>query len=127
MRILILDPYRKANYRISKDTNGGYGTANNFGNNLVPMILKYLLKKKSDYPSLNTAYTFSVLIDLGYNVNYEKVLPKNLDDYDLYIVVSSIVCCETELENIRILNSNQKKIMVIGPFSTSNPSPTDSP
>ena len=50
MRILILDPYRKANYRISKDTNGGYGTANNFGNNLVPMILKYLLKKKAIIP-----------------------------------------------------------------------------
>jgi anaerobic magnesium-protoporphyrin IX monomethyl ester cyclase len=120
MNILILDPYRKADYRISKDTNGGYGTANNFGKDLIPRILKYLLKKNSDYPSLQVAYTYSVLNDSGHNVDYDKNLPKNLDNYDLFIIVSSIVCCETELEYIKFLKTKKKKVFVIGPFATSN-------
>ena len=123
MKILILDPYRKSDYRISKDTNGGYGTANNFGNDIIPRVLKYLLKKRSDYPSINTTYTFSVLADQGHQVEYEKILPNNLSDYELFIVVSSIVCCETEIDNIKFLRNNQKKVMVIGPFATSNPKP----
>jgi hypothetical protein len=40
MKILILDPYPNCNYRIQKDTSGGYGTANDFGNSLVSKILK---------------------------------------------------------------------------------------
>ena len=40
---LLLDPQKKVGYRISKDTSGGYGTANNFGDTLVPTILKYLI------------------------------------------------------------------------------------
>ena len=33
--ILILDPYKKTDYRISKDTSGGYGTGNDFGDGVV--------------------------------------------------------------------------------------------
>ena len=123
MKILILDPYKKANYRISKDTNGGYGTSNDFGNNLIPRILKFLLKKKSDYPSLNVAYTHSVLREKGHQVEYEKKIPKNYETFDLFIIVSSIVCCETEIESIKFLKKQNKQIFVIGPFATNNPNP----
>ena len=40
-------------------------------------------------------------------------------DFDFYIVVSSIVCCETELELIKNLKKKDKKIFAIGPFATS--------
>ena len=60
-KILILDPKRKADYKISKDTSGGYGTGNDFGNSIVPRILKNLLKKYSNWPPLFAGYTFSVL------------------------------------------------------------------
>ena len=43
MNILILDPYPKKNYRISKDTSGGYGTGNDFGDSFIPKTLKKLL------------------------------------------------------------------------------------
>ena len=49
-KILILDPERKVNYKISKDTSGGYGTGNDFGNSIVSRILKNLLKKYSNWP-----------------------------------------------------------------------------
>ena len=31
LNILMLDPYLNKPYRISKDTSGGYGTGNDFG------------------------------------------------------------------------------------------------
>ena len=49
-KILILDPYRSVDYRISKDTSGGYGTGNNFGNSIIPKFLKRTLKKISEWP-----------------------------------------------------------------------------
>ena len=45
MKILLLDPQRKVCHRISKDTSGGYGTGNDFGDTLIPNTLKYLIKK----------------------------------------------------------------------------------
>ena len=50
-----------------------------------------------------------------------KYPPNDLNSFDLYIVVSSIVCCETECENIRNIVKFNKKVLVIGPFATSNP------
>ena len=39
MNILVLDVYPDVDYRISKDQNGGYGTANNYGNTILPNFL----------------------------------------------------------------------------------------
>ena len=120
MKILILDPYKKVDYRISKDTSGGYGTGNNFGSSIVPRILKVLLKKRSHWPPLFAAYTFSVLKEKQHDVQYSEVLPNDFSSFDFFIVVSSIVCCETELDKIKILKKNDKKVFVIGPFATNN-------
>ena len=100
MKILILDPYKETNYRISKDTSGGYGTGNNFGDTLIPIVLKKMLKKVHDWPPMHAAYTFAVLEKKGHEVGFSKELPKNLEIYDFFIVASSIVCCETELKII---------------------------
>ena len=121
MNILIIDPEKKANYRISKDTSGGYGTGNNFGHSLIPRLLMKLIKKFSDWPPLFVAYTFSVLKSKGHNVEYKKELPRNVNSYDLFIVVSSIVCCETEIKEIKKIKSYGKKVFVIGPFATNMP------
>ena len=39
MKILLLDVYPKKDYRISKDQNGAYGTANNYGTKLFSKII----------------------------------------------------------------------------------------
>lgn len=39
-KILILDIYPKAKYRISKDLNGGYGTGNDYGDSWFSKLLK---------------------------------------------------------------------------------------
>ena len=121
MKILILDPERKVSHRISKDTSGGYGTGNDFGDTLIPKFLKKTLKLVHDWPAMFAIYSMSVLKKNGNEVDYKKVIPDNYKSYDLFIIVSSIVCCETECEYIKKISGLRKKIYVIGPFATSNP------
>lgn len=120
MNILILDVYPKTPYRISKDQNGAYGTANDYGNGLISRLLKYIVKNSIDFPPLYSVHVCGELIGSGHNVVYSKELDfKN--DYDLYILPSSIVCHETEIEYLKKLKNNNKIAIVIGPFATSNP------
>lgn len=121
MRILILDPQNKVNHRISKDTSGGYGTGNDFGDNIIASILKKTLKYIHDWPPMFAMYSMAVLKQNGFKVKYSKKIPNNINEFDLYIVVSSIVCCETECDFINYLHKNDKKVLAIGPFATNNP------
>ena len=59
--IALIDPIPQKDHRISKDTSGGYGTANDFGDTLVPKMLKKALKYSHDWPPLFAAYTMAVL------------------------------------------------------------------
>lgn len=122
MKILILDPERNVSHRISKDTSGGYGTGNDFGDKLIPKFLKKTLKIVHDWPAMFAIYTMSVLKKNGHEVIYSKKIPDNFINYDLFIIVSSIVCCETECSHIKKISQLNKKIYVIGPFATNNPS-----
>ena len=109
MKILILDPEKNVSHRISKDTSGGYGTGNDFGDSLIPSFLKKTLKKVHDWPPMFALYTMSVLKKFNHEVYYKKILPEDYKSYDLYIIVSSIVCCETECEYIKKLSILKKK------------------
>ena len=82
MKILALDIYKNVDHRISKDTSGGYGTGNNFGDSLLPKYLKKKLKKIHDWSPMFLAYTISVLSDKGHKVVFSKELPKDYEDYD---------------------------------------------
>tara|TARA_B100000965_G_scaffold228829_1_gene191583 strand:- start:2348 stop:3661 length:1314 start_codon:yes stop_codon:yes gene_type:complete len=121
MKICIVDPYLNRNYRINKDTSGGYGTGNNFGSSLIPFILKKALKRNSFWPPLFVAYTFATLKKAGHDVNYLNEIPKNIDDFSFFIVTSSIVCCELEIETIKKIKLLNKKVFVIGPFASNKP------
>ena len=61
LNVLLLDPQVNKPYRISKDTSGGYGTGNDFGDKFFSAILKRALKAFHDRPPLFAAYVFSVL------------------------------------------------------------------
>ena len=98
MKIMFLDIYPKKKFRIIKDTNGQYGTANDFGNGFIANLLKYFTKKNLFWPPLYVAYTMSVLKQKGHYVDYSKSF---VDNYDIYIFVSSIVSHETEIQEIK--------------------------
>ena len=120
MKILVLDVYPKTPYRISKDQNGAYGTANNYGDGILSKLLRRIVKNSIDFPPLYSVYVIGELINQNHEVHYSKELNLN-ESFDLYILPSSIVCHETEIEYLKKLVLHNKKVIVIGPFATSNP------
>lgn len=122
MKILVLDPYPVRPWRISKDTSGGYGTANRFGDGLVAGLLTRLMAKEVDWPPLYCVYLLGVLREKGHEVAYSRDW-QEAKDYELCFVTSSIVAHETEVEAVRSVASLGTPVGAIGPFATSVPKP----
>ena len=116
MNICILDIYKKTEYRISKDQNGQFGTSNDYGDNFFAKFLKRFVKKNINIPPLYVAQVIGELKKNKHSVEYHNKFFDN-PKIDLYIVVSSIVCHETEISTIKKLKNLGKKIFVIGPFA----------
>ena len=119
-KILVLDIYPDVGYRISKDQNGGYGTANDYGDSLLSKILKFFVKGSVDFPPLYSVQVCGEIANMNNYVEYKR-RENNFDNYDLIIVPSSIVCHESEIEKIKEIANSKKKVIVIGPFASSNP------
>lgn len=119
MNINILDIYPKKNYRISKDQNGGFGTANNYGDSLLLKLLNFYIKKNIDYPPLFAVQAMAELKKNNFKVSYSRSF--NEIDYDLYVLPSSIVTHETEIKIIKCLSKKNKRVFSIGPFASSKP------
>jgi radical SAM superfamily enzyme YgiQ (UPF0313 family) len=119
MKVLLLDVYKKnVDYRISKDTNGSYGTGNDYGDSLFAKFLKKISKRTNFWPPLYLMYTGSVLRDKGHEVKYSNQII-DLDDYDAIIMSSSIVCHETEINIIKEIK-DKSKVIVIGSFASNS-------
>jgi radical SAM superfamily enzyme YgiQ (UPF0313 family) len=127
MKILIIDPYPKVTYRISKDQNGGFGTANNYGDDFFSRIISKLVKNSIDFPPFYIVQVIGELVKQFHEVEFVKDLNEkkyNFDNYSFFIITTSIVCHETELEVIKVLNketSFKKAIFAVGPFATTMP------
>ena len=119
MKFLLLDVYPNKPYRINKDQNGGYGTANNygFGNSLISKILRFVVKNSVDFPPHYLVQLAGELINSDYEVKYSRNIIKN-ENFDIYVLSSSIVCHETEIETIKDLVKDNKIVFVTGPFAT---------
>jgi anaerobic magnesium-protoporphyrin IX monomethyl ester cyclase len=127
MKVLLLDVYRSGRARVSKDTNGGYGTVNDYGEGFVAQQLTRFKARSVEWPPLSGVYTAGVLQAQGHAVEYKKakideVSPSLVDGIDLCLLTSSVVCHETEVEAIRKLKSTVP-LGVIGPFASSIPQP----
>ena len=61
LKICIIDIYKNNNHRLVKDTAGGYGTGNDFGNSFFTNILNLFVSKMIAMPPMHAMYTFSVL------------------------------------------------------------------
>ena len=91
-----------------------------FGDNFFNSILSYFVKKLIRYPPLYVAYSISVLKKKGYEVTYENDV-NLINNVDLCLVTSSIVCHETELEVLKKLKKREIYTGVIGSFCTTVP------
>jgi radical SAM superfamily enzyme YgiQ (UPF0313 family) len=121
MKIAFVDVYPSVSYRICKDNNGGYGTANNLGDGFLVGILKRMLKSSVDFPPIYVATCMAILREQGHSVFYTRDV--NAISCDLAIVVSSIVAHETELDAISCLDRLGIATITIGPFASSVPGP----
>ena len=118
MKFLILDIYKNDNWRLVKDTAGGYGTGNDFGSSIISKLINSLVSKMINMPPMYSMYIFSILkkrgIDVDYSKNYNSY---NLDKVDFIVTTSSIICHETEIKALKDLVSKNKKIFVTGIFA----------
>jgi radical SAM superfamily enzyme YgiQ (UPF0313 family) len=121
MRFLILDVYPIRSYRVTKDSNGGFGTANDYGHSLVPRLLKYLVARTVDWPPLNAVHTAGVLQAAGHEVEYARSYDGG--SYDFCLLPTSIVAHETELAAARRVLDAGLPVIAMGPFATVMPQP----
>ncbi len=119
MNFLILDVYPNDNWRLVKDTAGGYGTGNDFGKNFMGKIMNYFVSKLITMPPMSAIYVHSIVKKKGFNVRYSKEIPKDseLKKYDFLIMPSSIIAHETEVSVIKKLAQMNCKIFIIGIFA----------
>src|SRR3990172_4277892 len=116
MKFFLLDVYSPRKYRVSKDTNGGFGTGNDYGNSRFTSLLSWIKKKTTDFPPLSLAYVAGVLKSQGHSVICErnKLPPK---DVDIVVLPSSIVEFSSEIEWGKKLSDSGFRVGFIGPFA----------
>mgnify|MGYP001178843901 CR=1 FL=1 len=118
MKFLILDIYKNDNWRLVKDTAGGYGTGNDFGNSFFSRLINTLVSKMINMPPMYSMYILSILKKRNSHATYSKNYNLNeLNEIDYIITTSSIICHETEIEALKQLVSKNKKIFVTGVFA----------
>ena len=115
MKFLLLDVYPRKSHRLVKDTAGGYGTGNNFGNSLFSKFLNFYVDNSIGMPAIEIMIISSILKkknDVYYTRNLDD---KKISECDYIILPSSIIAHETEISAIKKLND--KKIFVTGIFA----------
>ena len=79
MKILILDVYPKTDYKISKDQNGGYGTANNHESfTLWQLFFKHNHLSKTDVSKLLDYSYKNYYTNLGWIMHFFKMKIKEI-------------------------------------------------
>ena len=112
----LLDCYPQDNIRMCKDTAGGYGTGNDFGNTLFSKLLNIYVDTNIGMPSIEIMIISSIL-KKSHTVHYTRDLnDKEIESSDFIILPSSIIAHETELNALNQLK--HKKIFVTGIFAT---------
>ena len=61
IKFLILDAYPNDNWRLVKDTAGGYGTGNDFGKSLISKAMNFFVSKMISMPPMYALYIYSIL------------------------------------------------------------------
>ena len=116
IKFVILDVYPNKKHRLIKDTAGGYGTGNDFGNSFFSKLLNIYVDTNIGMPSIEVMIISSIL-KKNHKVHYTRDLSdKEIGDCDFVILPSSIIAHETEIDAISKLK--HKKIFVTGIFAT---------
>ena len=115
MKFVILDVYPNKKHRLIKDTAGGYGTGNDFGNTIFSKILNMYVDNNIGMPAIEIMIISSIL-KKNHKVHYTRNINDNeIKDCDFVILPSSIIAHETEVLSLSKLKD--KKVFVTGIFA----------
>ena len=116
IKFVILDVYPNKKHRLIKDTAGGYGTGNDFGNTLFSKLLNVYVDGNIGMPAIEIMI-ISTILKKNNSVHYTRnINDKEIEDSDFIILPASIIAHETEIE--ALLKLSHKKIFVTGIFAT---------
>ena len=121
MHIHILQVRSRNSGRANKDTNGGFGTVNDFGRSIPVWILKTLKNLTMNFPEMQPAYIYSILKNQGHTLTYSE---NALDPHaDIYLLQSSIISYTDEISWAEKIKKELpgKKVGFFGGMSTANP------
>lgn len=114
MKVHLLHATRKTFCRSSKDTNGSYGTLNDFGNSLTSKALTLYKKMAMNFPELSPAYASAILKSQGHEVSYGH--NQDNPDADITLLQSSLVHFNEEIRWAKKLKAQYPQ-MKVGFFS----------
>jgi radical SAM superfamily enzyme YgiQ (UPF0313 family) len=121
MHIHILQIVGHRDLRSNKDTNGGFGTANDFGRGLVSRLLAGYKNRSMNYPEILPAYMNAILKAQGHTVTFStsEVPPQ----VEVVLIQTSIVNFQHELEWADKIRRSRPQIKIgfIGGMSAANP------
>jgi len=109
-------------YAMNKDLNGGFGTADDYGDSWTSRIVKKLKKKQIRLPIVGIAFLQALLKQQGHEVQYfEGHLPET--PFDLILLYGSIVDYHNENKVCEALKEKfpNTRVGFFGPFPSRNP------
>lgn len=125
---LIANPIPDSSTSCNKDLNGGYGTWDKIGNNIISKFISKAKKNNIKLPVLCLGYIRAILEEKGIDCIYSESLidSKKLiktNKIEGVVIYGSIVCCDYENKLINEINSIDKNIkkIVVGTYPTKFP------
>ena len=124
---LISNPLPDYSTSCNKDLNGGYGTWDKIGDNLISKLIARAKKRNIKLPVLCLGYIQKIIesnnIQCFYTESYNESLNiiKNKEIQGV-VIYGSIVACDLENKLIReIKNLSSAKIIIVGTYPTKFP------
>src|SRR3989338_6308364 len=115
---------KEKNYAINKDLNGGFGTADDYGNSFTSRIIRLIKKRSIRLPIISFAFLQGLFKEQGHYVKYfEENLPDENWYYDLILVYGTVVDFKNENKVCKLLKEKfpKAKVGFFGPFPSRNP------
>ena len=119
MNFLILDVYPNDDWRLVKDTAGGYGTGNDFGTSLFSQLINKFVSKMISMPPMYAIYVYSIIKQKGHKVTYSRKINDDeaIKKADYIIMPTSIIAHESEKKVLSLISKKNKKIFLVGIFA----------
>ena len=114
---------KEKDYAMNKDLNGGFGTADDYGNSLTSKVIKTFKKRVIRLPIISFAFLQAIFKEKGYKVIYfEGNLPE-YGEFDIILLYGSIIDYKNENKVCKLLKEKfpKSKVGIFGPFPSRNP------